>query len=133
MKTPVSVLISVVISWIAIFTTLLVPRFTSTYTFNLIWLTMVIPNVLRLIVNSIPRLAVDRIFFFSSTIISMILMYLINKMWDASRESVKSTRDDRRKKLILSFLLMACFAGGAFITYFAGIDNSIYSNMGWER
>jgi hypothetical protein len=29
-------------------------------------------------------------------------------------------------------LLMTAFAGGALITYYSGIDNSIYSNMGWE-
>jgi len=27
---------------------------------------------------------------------------------------------------------MTAFASGALITYYAGIDNSIYSNMGWE-
>jgi hypothetical protein len=60
-------------------------------------------------------------------------MYFINRIWDASKSAVESTKDDRRKKQILTFLLMSTFAGGALITYFAGIDNSIYSNMGWER
>jgi len=29
-------------------------------------------------------------------------------------------------------LLAGTFAAGALATYFAGIDTSIYSNMGWE-
>jgi hypothetical protein len=29
-------------------------------------------------------------------------------------------------------LLVGTFAAGALATYFAGIDTSIYSNMGWE-
>ena len=133
MKTPVSVLVSVIAYWLAIFGVMLIPTFTNIYWFNLIWLTMVIPNVLRLIVNTIPRLAVDRIFFFATTMLSMIAMYFINRIWDASKSAVESTQDDRKKKQILTFLLMSTFAGGALITYFAGIDNSIYSNLGWER
>ena len=133
MKTPVSVLVSVIAYWLAIFGVMLVPTFTNIYWFNLIWLTMVIPNVLRLIVNTIPRLAVDRSFFFATTMLSMIAMYFINRIWDASKSAVESTQDDRKKKQILTFLLMSTFAGGALITYFAGIDNSIYSNLGWER
>jgi|TARA_B110000305_G_scaffold123161_1_gene138022 hypothetical protein len=40
---------------------------------------------------------------------------------------------DVNKKLKLSALLAGTFAIGALGTYYSGIDNSIYSNMGWER
>tara|TARA_Y100000401_G_scaffold11309_1_gene7737 strand:+ start:2931 stop:3077 length:147 start_codon:yes stop_codon:yes gene_type:complete len=40
---------------------------------------------------------------------------------------------DVNKKLKLSALLAGTFAMGALGTYYSGIDNSIYSNMGWER
>jgi hypothetical protein len=133
MKTPVSVLLTAILYWLGIFAVFMIPQFSRNYEFNLIWLTVVIPNVLRLIVNRIPRLAVDRIFFFASTIISLIATYFINRIWNASKQSVKNPDTDARGKRILVFLLMSTFAGGALVTYFAGIDNSIYSNLGWER
>ena len=49
-----------------------------------------------------------------------------------AREAVEKYGSDRGKTLKLSALLMTAFAAGALITYYTGIDNSIYSNMGWE-
>ena len=133
MKTPISVVIQSVGIWLAVFAVIFVPKFIQNYSFNLVWMTMVIPNVLRLIVSDIPQLAVDRLFFWASTVVSMILMYLINQGWRTSRQAVNNQENDRRKNLILSFLLLATFAGGMFITYLTGIDSSIYSNKGWEN
>lgn len=133
MKTPIDVLLTVVGYWLVVFAALIVPRFSRNYHVNLIWLTVVIPNLLRLIVGNIPRLAVDRNFFLMSTIFSLIFVYIGNKIWRQTAESVKNYQEtNRRKAFELSALLMTSFALGALITYYAGIDKSIYSNMGWE-
>jgi hypothetical protein len=133
MKTPLNTLFMVIAYWIAVFGVMTVPKFVDNYTFNLIWLTMVIPNVLRVIVGNIPRLAVDRGFFFSTTVVSLILTYMANKIWTQTADSITKTYEgDKRKAFDLTLLLSTTFAVGALITYFAGIDKSIYSNMGWE-
>ena len=118
--------------WIAIYGVTLVHQHVDNYQFNLFWLTLVIPNVLRLVVGNIPRLAVDRLFFLSTTLIAWGLTYGINLISKETKEGIKSSTADRSKKLKTSFLLMGTFAAGALITYYVGIDTSIYSNMGWE-
>jgi len=105
---------------------------TNNYVVNLVWLTVVIPNVLRLIVGSIPRLAVDRLFFLASSLIALIITYGINLIMGDTKDAIKEYGSDKSKTLKLSALLMAAFTVGALITYYSGIDNSIYSNMGWE-
>ena len=132
MKTPIKVLIMVIVYWLSIYGLTLVPHMSSNYLVNLLWLTVVVPNTLRYIVGSVPRLAVDRIFFLSTSFIALVITYLLNLMMGDTKEAVKEYGSDRSKTLKLSALLMAAFAAGALITYYAGIDNSIYSNMGWE-
>jgi hypothetical protein len=132
MKTPLTVLIMVIAYWLAVYGTTLVPHMSENYNLNLVWLTVVVPNVLRLIVGSIPRLAVDRLFFVSTSIIALIITFAINTFSTDTREAVEKYGSDRGKTLKLSALLMTAFAAGALITYYTGIDNSIYSNMGWE-
>ena len=90
MKTPVNILITAIAYWIVLYAVTLVPLISKSYHLNLIWFTVVIPNVIR----------------FAA---------------------------DVNKKLKLSALLAGTFAMGALGTYYSGIDNSIYSNMGWER
>lgn len=132
MKTPVSAVIMVIFYWLVIYGLTIVPHVSKNYNLNLLWLTVVVPNVMRLIVGSIPRLAVDRIFFFSASLIALILTFVVNSVWGESKKAVEEYGSDRRKTLKLSILLMSAFAIGALLTYFSGIDNSIYSNMGWE-
>jgi len=132
MKTPIKVLIMVIVYWLSIYGLTLVPHMSSNYLVNLLWLTVVVPNTLRYIVGSVPRLAVDRIFFLSTSFIALVITYLLNLMMGDTKEAVKEYGSDRSKTLKLSALLMTAFAAGALITYYAGIDNSIYSNMGWE-
>jgi len=122
----------VIVYWLAIYGISLVPHMTENYNLNLVWMTVIIPNVLRLIVGSIPRLAVDRLFFLSTSIIALIITFAVNTLWGDTREAVEKYGSDRSKTLKLSALLMTAFATGALITYYTGIDNSIYSNMGWE-
>ena len=98
----------------------------------MIILTLVIPNIFRHIVGSVPRLAVDRLFVFSTTVIAFVITFLMNKLWGDTKDAVKEYGSDRSKTLKLSALLMTAFTVGALITYYSGIDNSIYSNMGWE-
>jgi hypothetical protein len=132
MKTPLNVLIMVIAYWLAIYGVTLVPHMTNNYTVNLLWLTVIVPNVLRLIVGSIPRLAVDRLFFLASSLFALIIMYVFNLIMSDTKEAVKEYGSDKGKTLKLSALLMTAFTVGALITYYSGIDNSIYSNMGWE-
>ena len=122
----------VIAYWLAVYGITLVPHVSNNYTLNLLWLTVVVPNVLRLIVGSIPRLAVDRLFFLTSSLIALIITYLVNQIWGDSKDAIKDYGNDRGKTLKLSALLMTAFTVGALITYSSGIDNSIYSNMGWE-
>jgi hypothetical protein len=132
MKTPLNVLIMVIAYWLAIYGITLVPHMSNNYYLNLAWMTVIVPNVLRLIVGSIPRLAVDRLFFLATSLFAFIFTYLINMLWKDTKEAVKDYGSDRSKTLKLSALLMTAFASGALITYYSGIDKSIYSNMGWE-
>jgi hypothetical protein len=132
MKTPVGILLMAIAYWITIYGVTLIPQYVNNYYVNLIWLTLVIPNMLRFIVGSVPRLAVDRVFFLSTTVIAMVLTFAINAISKETKEGIKNSAADKSKKLKTSFLLMGTFAAGALITYYAGIDTSIYSNMGWE-
>ena len=132
MKTPLSVLLTVILYYIAIYGITIIPHISNNYYGNLIILTLVIPNIFRHIVGSVPRLAVDRLFVFSTTVIAFVMTFLINKLWGDTKDAVKEYGSDRSKTLKLSALLMTAFTVGALITYYSGIDNSIYSNMGWE-
>jgi len=122
----------VILYWLAIYGITIVPHMSENYHLNLVWMTVIVPNVLRLIVGSIPRLAVDRLFFLTTTLIALVITYGVNMIWGDSKDAVKDYGSDRSKTLKLSALLMTSFVTGALITYYTGIDNSIYSNMGWE-
>ena len=132
MRTPINVLLMAVFYWLAIYAVTIIPVIARNYHLNLIWMVLVVPNILRLIIGSVPKLAVDRMFFLASTLIALILTYAINLISKETKEAIKDHSTDRNKKLKMSALLMGTFAAGALITYAAGIDKSIYSNMGWE-
>jgi hypothetical protein len=122
-----------ILYWVLIYVVTLVPQLVGNYYVNLIWMTLVIPNVMRFAIGNIPRLAVDRLFFLSTTLIATILTFAINTISTETKEAMKDSQADNSKKLKLSALLVGTFTAGALITYYAGIDSSIYSNMGWER
>ena len=132
MKTPLTVVLTVIGYYLVIYGITLVPHMSDNYFINLIVLTLVVPNLLRYIIGNVPRLAVDRVFMISTTVIAFIVTYLVNLMMKDTKEAVKDYGSDRSKTLKLSALLMTAFTVGALITYYSGIDNSIYSNMGWE-
>lgn len=133
MKTPVSVLLMAIVYWMVIYGMSLVPTMSNNYLVNVTWMTIIIPNMLRLIVGSIPRLAVDRLFFLSTTLIAFVLTYILNMVFAETKEAIEDSTVSNNKKLKLSALLMGTFIVGALTTYFVGIDTSIYSNMGWEN
>jgi mannose/fructose/N-acetylgalactosamine-specific phosphotransferase system component IID len=133
MKTPVSVLLMAIAYWVGLYAMSIVTNLSKNYLVNITWMTIVIPNMLRLAVGSIPRLAVDRVFFMASTVIAFILTFILNKVFGDTKEAIEDSTVDNSKKLKMSALLVGTFTAGALITYFAGIDTSIYSNMGWEN
>ena len=133
MKTPVNILLTAIGYWVAMYAVTLVPLLFKNYYVNLIWLTVVIPNMIRFAIGNIPRLAVDRVFFLSSTFIALVLTFFINQISSETKKAITDHKADVNKKLKLSALLAGTFAMGALATYYSGIDNSIYSNMGWER
>lgn len=132
MKTPLSVLLTVIAHYITIYGITVIPHMSNNYFLNLAVITLVVPNILRYIIGNVPRLAVDRLFMISTTMIAFLITYVMNIMMSDTKDAVKEYGSDRSKTLKLSALLMTAFAGGALITYYSGIDNSIYSNMGWE-
>ena len=132
MKTPLSVLLTVIAYYITIYGITVIPHMSNNYFLNLAVMTLVVPNILRYIIGNVPRLAVDRLFMISTTMIAFLITYVMNLMMSDTKDAVKEYGSDRSKTLKLSALLVTAFAGGALITYYSGIDNSIYSNMGWE-
>jgi len=129
----VSVLLTAIAYWVGIYVMTAIPTLTSNYLLNITWMTIVIPNMLRLMVSSIPRLAVDRVFFMASTLIAFVLTFILNKVFSDTKEAIEDSTVDNSKKLKMSALLVGTFTAGALATYFMGIDTSIYSNMGWEN
>jgi fatty-acid desaturase len=133
MKTPVNILLTAIAYWLVLYATTLVPLISKNYYLNLVWMTVMIPNIIRFAIGNIPRLAVDRIFFLSATFIALIATFIINQISSETKEAITDHKVDTNKKLKLSALLAGTFTIGVLATYYSGIDNSIYSNMGWER
>jgi len=132
MRTSLGVLLTVIFSWLAIYGITIIPHISTNYYLNLSLLTFIIPNIFRYIIGNVPRLAVDRRFILSTTVIAFIITFLMNKLISDTKDAVEEYGSDRSKTLKLSALLMSAFTVGALVTYYSGIDNSIYSNMGWE-
>ena len=132
MSTPANDLYMAVAYWIAVFYAALLPVVVENYTARLLLITLVVPNLLRLVVNRLPRLAVDRSFFFTSTAIALILTYAVHSYFKNLKEDFDKFGKDVNKTLEVSALLTATFTVGALLTYYIGIDRSIYSNLNWE-
>src|SRR5210317_413430 len=132
MSTPANDLYMAVAYWIAVFYTALLPVVVENYTARLLLITLIVPNLLRLVVNRLPRLAVDRSFFFTSTAIALILTYALHSYFNNLKEDFDKFGKDVKKTLEVSGLLTATFTAGALLTYYIGLDRSIYSNLNWE-
>jgi amino acid transporter len=133
MKTPIGTVVTAVLMWVIVYAITMVPMYTKNYWANLSLMTIVIPNILRLIVGQVPQLAVDRGFFFSSTIIAFITIEMMTRAIKSLKEQIKNYGQDRKKSLQISLLFLTAFIFGTIVTYMLGVDNSIYSNMGWEQ
>jgi len=112
MKTPVNILLTAIGYWIAMYAVTLIPLLFKNYYVNLIWLTVVIPNMIRFAIGNIPRLAVDRVFFLSSTFMALVLTFFINQISSETKEAITDHKADVNKKLKLSALLAGTFAMG---------------------
>lgn len=132
MKTPLSVVLVVIAYYIAMYGITIIPHMSTNYLLNLAIITIIIPNIFRYVIGNVPRLAVDRLFMISTTVIAFLITYGMNFILSDTKDAVKDYGSDRSKTLKLSALLVSAFTVGALITYYSGIDNSIYSNMGWE-
>jgi len=132
MKTHYSVLGQAIMAWVIVFSMLAVPQFSRDYTINLIWMTLIVPNLLRFSIGKFPRLAVDRGFFFAATAISFAMIYIINQFSPDTREAMQDPNAPSSKKWKLISLLLGTFVAGNLIAH-QFFDESIYSNMGWEN
>jgi len=133
MKTPVGTVATAVLMWVVVYAITMVPMYTRNYWVNLSLMTIIIPNILRVIVGQVPQLAVDRGFFFSSTIIAFITVEMLSRVVKSLKDQIKEYGENRRRSLEISLLFLAAFIFGTIVTYMLGVDNSIYSNMGWEQ
>ena len=118
--------------WVVIYAVTTLPIFIRNYHANLMLLTVIIPNMFRLMVNRIPRLAVDRSFFFISTLVTLIITYLATDWWPRMKQNISEYGKDVKRNLQISALLAAIFALSGVFAYVVGLDKSIYSNLGWE-
>ena len=130
--TPPKDLYMAIFYWLVVYYVTLLPVLVKRYEVRLAMLTFVVPNALRMIVNRMPRLAVDRSFFFTSTLLALILTYILHLIFKKTRKDMDEFGKDVKKTLEVSGLLTATFIAGALLTYYMGLDRSIYSNLNWE-
>lgn len=130
--TPPKDLYMAIASWLAVYYTSLLPVIIDNYEVRLLLLTLIVPNVMRAVVNRMPRLAVDRSFFFTSTALALIFTYILHSAFTSEKEKFSEFGKDVKKTLEVSGLLTATFTLGALATYYMGLDRSIYSNLNWE-
>ena len=131
-QTPPKDLFMAIFYWLLIYYVALLPVVVQRYEARLVLLTLIVPNVMRMAVNRLPRLAVDRSFFFTATAIALILTYVLHTMFKKTREDMQEFGKDVEKTLKTSGLLTATFIAGGLLTYYMGLDRSIYSNLNWE-
>ena len=132
MKTPVSLVAKAIGLWAAVMLLTQTPLFIENYNARLALMTIVMPNVLRLIVGNIPQLAVDQKFMFIASIFSFLLAFAFGRVSKKSQETVTEYGKDTKKTLRGSALFVTTFTLGALITYYSGIHKTLYTQMGWE-
>ena len=132
MKTPVSLVAKAIGLWAAVMLLTQTPLFIENYNARLALVTIVMPNVLRLIVGNIPQLAVDQKFMFIASIFSFLLAFAFGRVSKKSQETVTEYGKDTKKTLQGSALFVTTFTLGALITYYSGIHKTLYTQMGWE-
>lgn len=132
MKTPVSLVAKAIGLWVGVMLVTQLPLLIENYTARLALITVVMPNILRLIVGNIPQLAVDQKFMMIASIFSFLLAFAFGRLNTKSQDTVKNYGKDTKKTLQGSALFVTTFTLGALITYYSGIHKTIYTQMGWE-
>jgi len=132
MKTPPSLVAKAIGLWIGVMLVTQLPLFIENYNVRLALMTIVMPNILRMIVGNIPQLAVDQKFMMIASIFSFILAYGMGRINTKSQDTIKAYGKDTKKTLQGSALFVTTFTLGALITYYSGIHGTLYTQMGWE-
>jgi len=132
MKTPPSLVAKAIGLWIGVMLVTQLPLFIENYNARIALMTIVMPNILRMIVGNIPQLAVDQKFMMIASIFSFILAFAIGRVSQKSQDTVKNYGKDTKKTLQGSALFVTTFTIGALITYYSGIHKTLYTQMGWE-
>lgn len=132
MKTPVSLVAKAIGLWIGVMLVTQLPLLIENYNVRLALMTIVMPNILRLIVGNIPQLAVDQKFMMIASIFSFLLAFVFGLINKKSQDTVKNYGKDTKKTLQGSALFVTTFTLGALITYYSGIHKTLYTQMGWE-
>ena len=98
-----------------------------------VWLVgFIIPNLLRYIVASAPRLAVNKSFVFMASLISVGLVYLITKIgWPIKRKDVESYGKDKNSTMKTIVLFSMTFITSALVIQKL-LGLRLYTEMGWE-
>ena len=128
MKTPVSLVAKAIGLWVGVMLVTQLPLLIENYTARLALITIVMPNILRLIVGNIPQLAVDQKFMMIASIFSFLLAFAFGRLNTKSQDTVKNYGKDTKKTLQGSALFVTTFTLGALITYYSGIHKTLYTH-----
>ena len=137
MATPFSVTLQAVILWAFVIMLTQLPSLKLPARFEnfngSVWLVgFIIPNLLRYIVASAPRLAVNKSFVFMASLISVGLVYLITKIgWPIKRKDVESYGKDKNSKMKTIVLFSMTFITSALVIQKL-LGLRLYTEMGWE-
>jgi hypothetical protein len=137
MATPTSVALHAIILWACVIMLTQLPSLPLPARFEnfngRVWLIgFIIPNLLRYIVASAPRLAVNKSFVFMASLISVSLVYLITKIgWPVKKKDVESYGKDKNSTMKTIVLFSMTFIMSALaIQKLFGLR--LYTEMGWE-
>jgi len=137
MATPFSVTLQAVLLWAFVIMLTQLPSLKLPARFEnfngRVWLVgFIIPNLLRYIVASAPRLAVNKSFVFMASLISVGLVYLITKIgWPIKRKDVESYGKDKNSTMKTIVLFSMTFITSALVIQKL-LGLRLYTEMGWE-
>jgi len=137
MATPFSVTLQAVLLWAFVIMLTQLPSLKLPARFEnfngRVWLVgFIIPNLLRYIVASAPRLAVNKSFVFMASLISVGLVYLITKIgWPVKRKDVESYGKDKNSTMKTIVLFSMTFITSALVIQKL-LGLRLYTEMGWE-
>ena len=137
MATPFSVTLQAVLLWAFVIMLTQLPSLKLPARFEnfngRVWLVgFISPNLLRYIVASAPRLAVNKSFVFMASLISVGLVYLITKIgWPIKRKDVESYGKDKNSTMKTIVLFSMTFITSALVIQKL-LGLRLYTEMGWE-